>query len=158
MDSRIHAPVGFLACFIIYVITYYYYDNGNTWALVFSSIVGSTLPDWDKIFQLPHRNWFTHSFIVPLLCIIYMLGWDIARYYDVFFLILSLGFHLFFDLKISGKMGTYCIVKPGFVMRKTKAGKKKAGYDAMTARHTDAWLLANGSACFITCFLMYILF
>lgn len=160
MDGRVHIPAGFLACLVIYILTYYYFDNGDTFSLLFFGVVGSTFPDLDHMLYR-HRDCFTHSALFPFLTIIYMLFWNQGRYYDVFFFTLAYGLHLLLDLKIrsKGKMGTYCIVKPGFVKRKKKnKNAEELGLDRMTAKNTDKWLGLNGTACFVACISLYLLF
>jgi len=158
MNGKVHVPVGFVACFVIYILTYVYYENGDTFSLAVFGIFGSIFPDLDQLYNR-HRDFWTHSAILPLLAIFYMLVWNFGRYYDVFYFALGVGFHLLFDLKFKkeGKMGTYCIVKPVIVVRK-KEGKKKLGKDCMTARNTDRWIVSNMAACFLACFMLYVLF
>lgn len=158
MEGKVHVPVGFVSCLVVYVFTYIYYENGDTFSLAFFGIFGSLLPDLDQLYGR-HRDFWTHSAILPLIGVIYMLGWNFDRYYDVFYITLGVGFHLLFDLKLKkeGKMGTYCIVKPVIVIRK-KEGKKKLGKDCMTAKNSDRWIIANMLACFVTCFLLYVSF
>ena len=160
MEAKVHVPIGFISCLIVYIITYYWYWNGNTFSLAFFGIFGSLLPDLDQIFKR-HRDWFTHSSIIPIISVVYMLGWSFGRYYDVFYLSLAIGLHLLFDLKFDNKkkLGTYCIVKPGYVLRKKKkSNKKELGMDRMTAKHTDLWLIGNMLLCFALCFLLYVIF
>lgn len=160
MDGRVHVPVGFMTCLVVYVLTYYYFGNGDTFSLAFFGIIGSILPDLDQLMRR-HRDALTHSALFPFLTVIYMLGWNINRYYDVFFFMLAYGFHLLLDLKIKkeGKLGTYCIVKPGFVKRKKKkSNATELGIDRMSAKNTDKWLLLNAVACFVSCFVLYLLF
>jgi hypothetical protein len=174
MDAKKHIPIGFLACLAVYLITYYYYGNGDTYALFIAGVFGSMCPDLDQLIHR-HRDFFFHSVLFPAALLIYMLFWNQNRYYDVFFFTFSYGFHLLCDLKFKGKIGTYLIVKPGWVLRKekkkeTKKGaiKKKdkngneedyeLGIKRFTAKQTDVWLIFNFSACFAICFFLYILF
>lgn len=158
MDGRVHIPVGFLACFAVYVVTYYVYENGDTFSLAVFGVIGAYFPDFDRLYNR-HRDFWTHSAILPLLGIAYMLVWNFGRYYDVLFFALGCGFHLLFDLKPGkeGKMGTYCIVKPGLHISKKK-GKKTITIDRMTAKNTDRWLAFNSLACFVACIVLYVSF
>ena len=153
-----HVPIGMTACIIIYILTYYYYENGDTFSLLAFGFIGSIFPDIDITFRLKHRHWLTHSSIVPMLSVIYLFIWNFDRYYDVFFFVLACGFHLISDIKFRGeKKGTYCIFKPvRKISKNDKTGKIRIAGDYMTVKNSERWLVINAAACFLSCFLLYI--
>lgn len=99
MNGKAHIPIGFLSCLVVYVLTYIYYGNGDTFSLAFFGCFGSMFPDLDQMYGR-HRDSITHSFLAPALVVLYVLGWNFGRYYDMFYFTLSVGFHLMFDLKL----------------------------------------------------------
>ena len=135
MNSRRH----FIASVIVFVIARILIP-GSPLEVAKSSvlILFGYFPDIDKIPHSIkyHRNWLTHSMILPMLgCFLFN---------DSFFWIAGFiqAAHLLMDVRMGNHGGSYCIVKPSG--------------DRMTSKHSTAWLVGNAMAFIMSFIFIYI--
>lgn len=131
----------FVASVIIFIITMFIQRDIIEYAKAFTLIFWGYFPDIDNLKSVKyHRNWFTHSIILPgSLCLFF--------YYDPFFWIMMMiqAAHLIMDMKFKKVGGSYCIVKPSG--------------DRMNYERSTAWLGVNGIPfLIIAIYAMFILF
>lgn len=139
MKGTSHLLIGMGTSIAAYVVVYLLFDWSDIFSLFFLGGFGSILPDLDLALMPKqwHRHWLFHSAIFPCVVALYSIGWEMSRFYDLFYLALAWGLHLLCDLKgnAEGKTGTYLIFK-------------RKG-DRMSRKNSDTYIFINAVACFI---------
>jgi len=105
---------------------------------VIFAFFGYMLPDTDQGYEyLHHRNWFTHSCLIPAILTVVTWFWI-----PVGFLSLVIGVHLLADLKFQDELRGFGAIS------------KREG-DRMSSRNSKAWLIGNAIACFTCCIMIF---
>lgn len=143
MKGTFHLLIGVGFSMLMYLIVWLMFDWSDIFSLFFLGGFGSLFPDLDLALMPKqcHRHWLFHSAVIPCIIVVYAVGWEMSRFYDLFYLALGWGLHLLCDLKgnADGKIGAYLIFK-------WKG-------DRMSRRNTDFWLSSNALLCFAIMFI-----